>query len=122
MRFLIVEDNELDRALICAYVESLGWTAVVAEDMATALDFAANQRFDALLFDQNLPDGAGLQAIQSIRQESANLKTPALIWTAYETGPLELAAKSVYDLEVFGKPFSRHDLVSWADSRQGRVA
>ena len=76
MRFLIAEDNELDRALICAYVDSLGWTAVVAEDVATALAFATKQRFDALLFDQNLPDGAGLQAIQSIRQESANLKTP----------------------------------------------
>lgn len=122
MRFLIAEDNQLDRALICAYVESLGWTAVVVENIATALPFAATQRFDALLFDQNLPDGAGLQAIQSIRQDSANMKTPALIWTAYETGPLEVAAKSIYDLEVFGKPFARHDLVSWAESRQGRVA
>ncbi|MBL8753886.1 MAG: response regulator [Planctomycetes bacterium] len=72
-RILLVEDNAVNQRLGRAMLEKLGYEVALAADGRTAVQAAAQQPFDAILMDCQMPVMDGLEASATIRaEEQAN--------------------------------------------------
>lgn len=70
-RVLVVEDNRVNQRVVTKMLESLGVESEVAEDGAEALARVAEQHFDAIFMDCQMPVMDGYEASRSIRDHEA---------------------------------------------------
>jgi CheY-like chemotaxis protein len=83
---LIADDNETNRFILKAMLESLGLCVSVAEDGRQAVDMARERRFDAILTDISMPglDGEGARAqIRADQARAGAPRTPIAAVTAH---------------------------------------
>lgn len=69
MRALLIDDDSVDRQLICKLLKSTGLSVDVteAEDAIAALDAISSEDFDCLLVDQRMPGVIGTEFIRAFR-------------------------------------------------------
>jgi len=67
-RILLVDDNEINRTVAELMLESVGVEIVMAEDGRQAVDKLADQSFDLVFMDCQMPVMDGYEASQAIRQ------------------------------------------------------
>ncbi|MEZ5930993.1 MAG: response regulator [Alphaproteobacteria bacterium] len=69
MRALLIDDDSVDRQLICKLLKSTGLPVDVteAEDAIAALDAISSEDFDCLLVDQRMPGIIGTEFIRAFR-------------------------------------------------------
>src|SRR6266498_4576823 len=83
-RILLVEDDELNRALVraivsrCAEPELRGAQLVEAGDLAQARAAIEDAPVDVMLLDMGLPDGSGLDLAAELR-DSPRGRAPAIV-------------------------------------------
>ncbi|MEO1015291.1 MAG: response regulator [Pseudomonadota bacterium] len=65
---LLVEDNLVNRKVVCALLAKHKMTIIEAENGAIALDMMAERRFDVVLMDIHMPVMDGLTATKRIRE------------------------------------------------------
>lgn len=83
MRVLVVEDHPVNRMIIEAWLTSAGHAAVSAENGEAALALAAEQAFDLILMDVNMPVMDGLTATRRLRESnSVNQESPVVVLSA----------------------------------------
>lgn len=70
-RLLLVEDNRVNEAVAIGMLGQLGYDVDVARDGQQALEMFANDSFDAILMDCQLPIMDGFEATMKIRAEEA---------------------------------------------------
>lgn len=87
-RILLVEDVRLQQALARELLAARGHTVVVAGSAAEARDALARERFDVVLVDLHLPDGAGEPLL-----EVAPGGVPVVAVTTQEAREAELRAR-----------------------------
>jgi CheY-like chemotaxis protein len=85
---LIVDDLDIPRDVICAFVEKFGYEAVGASSAADALTrlVEAPGEFSCVITDINMPKVKGTELIRQIRESGAIAKIPIIVLTAYGTG------------------------------------
>lgn len=91
---LIVDDQRFDRrrlARFCGDVdfETDLFEADCLESMGTQL---STHKFDLILLDYNLPDGSGLQALQSIRMSPKNRHAAVIMITGQDQSEIAIEA------------------------------
>ena len=91
LRVLVVEDDANMRESLEVYLTLLGHRAHLATDLASALQVASEERFDALLCDLRLPDGDGCRLLRQLDQTGH--RPPAVVSMSLSDGP-EAAALS----------------------------
>ena len=64
---LLIEDNEASRFGFVRYFSRDGYAIREAADLAEAARALSAQSFDAIIMDVNLPDGSGIDFIDTIR-------------------------------------------------------
>jgi signal transduction histidine kinase/ActR/RegA family two-component response regulator len=79
-RVLVVDDNPVNLAVACAYLEVLGVTVDAAAGGHEALFRSASVRYDAILMDCNMPDKDGFDTTRALRARGD--QTPILAITA----------------------------------------
>jgi len=67
-RVLLVEDNAVNQMLAVRLLEKRGYTVSVAGDGRKALAALANEHFDVVLMDVQMPEMDGFEATAAIRQ------------------------------------------------------
>ncbi|KHK02322.1 ATP-binding protein [Desulfovibrio sp. TomC] len=67
LRILLVEDNELNAAVTRLHMGRMGHTLTVADSARQAYAALAQQRFDAVLMDIEMPEIDGITATRTIR-------------------------------------------------------
>ncbi len=72
VRVLVVEDNLTNQTLIKEQLGVLGYTVQIAEDAPRALEILAQERYDVVLMDCELPGLDGYQATAEIRRREGN--------------------------------------------------
>jgi two-component system, sensor histidine kinase and response regulator len=82
-RILVVEDNQLNRELLCDWLESEGHEVLSAEDLAAARHVLTNQQPDVVLLDVQLGNEDGLSLAEWMRQEPRLCGIPVIAVTAH---------------------------------------
>jgi CheY-like chemotaxis protein len=116
LRILLVEDDELNHALVRAIVARAadpvlsGAHVVAAGSLARARAALAEGAFDVVLLDMRLPDGSGLDLAAELR--SGDRAPPAVIALSGAATEQRDAALAAGCVAVLGKPYSPADLSS----------
>jgi len=72
LSILVVEDNETNRRTLELMLKKLGHRVVTCEHGLSALDCWAQEHFDVILMDIQMPVMGGVEALQAIRAGEAN--------------------------------------------------
>jgi diguanylate cyclase (GGDEF)-like protein/PAS domain S-box-containing protein len=93
-KVLLVEDIESEAQLIMKHLRQVsGWRFIIehSDHLTPALDRAREERFNVILLDLNLPDGAGIEVCQRMRQAAP--QTPIVVLT--NQASVELGTKAL---------------------------
>ena len=66
-RVLLVDDNDVNTAILSEYLGYKGYEVIVAQDGQESLDFAIEVHPDVILMDIQMPAMDGLEAIRCLR-------------------------------------------------------
>ena len=99
---LVVEDDRLNRNLICKVLRNEGHQVVEANDGAEALELLYGQRFDLVITDFVMPRLNGLKFVEQLH--SLQPRLPIIFITGYLSA---ISGKAILDnvAEVIPKPF-----------------
>jgi len=79
---LVVEDNPMNRKVLCHMLNMAGYTAIAAEDGAMAVEVTRKHRPALVLMDIQMPGMNGLEATRLIRTDAEVGDTPIIAVTA----------------------------------------
>ena len=82
LKFLLVEDSEINQTLAKRMLENKGYQVTVAENGAIALELMQIQYFSVVLMDIRMPVMDGLEAIKKIREHPKLRKTRVIAQSA----------------------------------------
>ncbi|MFN8278049.1 MAG: response regulator [Chitinophagales bacterium] len=106
LKVLVIEDNAGDAFLIKFYLgESLSpkFHFFHAENLAAAEGFLAQEKFDIILMDLNLPDSVGITTIKKVLEQYPGNLVIVLTGLTDETVGLETVRYGAQDFLVKGK-------------------
>jgi len=123
LRVLLVEDNEVSRLVIYRMLQALGCRVTVAGDGLEALARIAEEPFDAVLMDCQMPRMDGLDATRAIRAAPESAALPVVGVTAGVTPEESDRCRAAGMDEVLAKPCTvealRDALLRHCDSAKG---
>jgi signal transduction histidine kinase/CheY-like chemotaxis protein len=79
-KILVAEDNPSNQKLMTILLQKMGLDVTIAEDGQKAIDKCAEETFDLILMDMQMPNVNGYEATRQLR--SQDLKTPIIAVTA----------------------------------------
>ncbi|MBJ7447323.1 MAG: response regulator [Brevundimonas sp.] len=79
---LAADDHPVNRRILALLLEPYGCRLTLVEDGAQAVERAAQEPFDAILMDMQMPVMDGLEASRHIRRDGPNRETPVIALTA----------------------------------------
>ena len=83
-QILLVEDNEINRTLVCEMLAHAGYQTSEANDGPEGVEAAKTQKFDLIFMDVSMPGMDGITASKHIRSsENPNSSTPIVALTAH---------------------------------------
>ncbi|WP_245558319.1 ATP-binding protein [Caldimonas manganoxidans] len=112
-RVLLVDDNPVNQVMTQALLERLGLAVVVAGDGREALHRFAEQTFDFVLMDVQMPGMDGLTATQKLREIEGRLgraRTPVIAVTGNPEPEIRQRGQAVGMDDFLGKPFTLEQL------------
>jgi CheY-like chemotaxis protein len=82
-RILVVEDNSLNRELLCDWLEAKGHEILSAENIGAACQAIESQSPDVVLLDVQLGDEDGLSLAAWMRKQPKLCRIPVIAVTAH---------------------------------------
>jgi len=105
---LVVEDHRDIAALVCEYLEGVGFEVDYADTGEAALHLVASNRYDALVLDLMLPGIDGIELCERMR--AAGNDIPVLMLTARDTLADKLSGFESGADDYLVKPFDLPEL------------
>lgn len=81
---LIVDDNKVNRLLMARSVELLGHRASVAENGLIAMQMLAENTYDVLLLDIEMPEMDGFEVLGALKSDPALRDMPVIVTSSVE--------------------------------------
>ena len=107
---LVVDDEEIIRALFKETLEELGHTVIVAETGSEGLELVKQQDFDLVFLDLKMPGMDGAELFHQIKTIKPGL--PVTIITGYPESEIMARALAHGPFGVMNKPFGEQDIVA----------
>jgi len=82
-RILVVEDNPLNRELLCEWLDAEGYEVVTAADLKTGFEAVEKEHPHVVLLDVQLGADDGLSLADWLRQQPALRDIPVIAVTAH---------------------------------------
>ncbi|WP_438020635.1 CheR family methyltransferase [Sorangium sp. So ce315] len=108
LRILLVEDHEDTAEMMSELLTLTGHAVRIARSVRAALDLAGAEAFDLLVSDLGLPDGSGMELLESLRSAGNAIRAIAL--SGYGMEEDRRKTTRVGFLEHLIKPVSFRDL------------
>lgn len=105
-RVLVVEDDLLNRMLLCDVLEARGFVVESVSDGAHAIDAARRFAPGLIIMDINLPNVSGLELITRMQADPTLREVPILAVTAYVGKEEERRIREAGAAEYISKPMS----------------
>ena len=83
LSILLAEDNPVNQTLAVRLLERLGHRVNVVDNGLAAVQQAAEQRYDVILMDLQMPQMGGFEATRHIRAQDGERHTPIVAMTAH---------------------------------------
>src|SRR6267378_2297358 len=114
---LVVEDNQLNRELLCDWLEVEGYEVWSAADLKASYEVLAKRLPDAVLLDINLGSENGLDLLASMRQRPQMREIPVIAVTAHalvteQEGILQAGCRACLSKPIVF-PLLRQELNRW---------
>ena len=109
LRILLVDDNEVLLAAVRGLLRLMGHSTDVARNGREALDAAAQNRYDVVLLDVEMPEMGGFEAAQTLRRDAPSGTPPRIIGVSGESADQESYAAAGMD-DFLIKPVRARDL------------
>lgn len=107
MRILIVDDQELNRALLQFMLEDDGYQVFCAENGRIALEMFEDAAPDVILLDVMMPELDGYQTAPLLKQRAAQIHLPIIFITALDDQESLLKCLEVGGDDFLTKPFDK---------------
>jgi CheY-like chemotaxis protein len=121
IRILLAEDNLVNQKLALRVLEKVGYQADLANNGAEALEMMAQNRYDLILMDVQMPEMDGLEATRRIRANPL-LPQPIIIAVTANAmqGDREMCLAAGMD-DYLTKPFKQESLKAMVAHYQQRI-
>jgi light-regulated signal transduction histidine kinase (bacteriophytochrome) len=83
-KFLVVDDSELSREMLCRILERQGHTCVTAANGSEAFERLNTETFDLLLLDLMMPDMSGIEVLQNVRSNPSLQDMAVVMLSAFD--------------------------------------
>jgi two-component system, chemotaxis family, chemotaxis protein CheY len=104
---LIVDDNDVIRRVLVHMLGALQFHTTEAINGFDAINRCRASMPDVILLDWSMPDGSGIEALQSLRRLPGG-KDPVVLYCITENDPDDIArARAAGAFDVLLKPFNR---------------
>ncbi len=110
IRFLIVDDVDVNRAMIKLSLKSDEYEFIEAKDGKEALEIAIAKKPDVILMDAVMPNMDGFEATKAMRQIDELERVPILMITSLDDKKDKLKALEVGVNDFITKPFDKAEL------------
>jgi adenylate cyclase len=81
---LVVDDNEMNRDMLCSLLEADGHKTSVAEDGRIGLELIKTNPYDLILLDVMMPEMDGYQVLQHLKSDSNLRDIPVIVLSALD--------------------------------------
>ncbi len=119
-RILIVDDEEIVRESLSAWLRTEGYTIGTADGGRAALDDLARSRWSIVLLDLKMPGLDGLQVLEQARP--GNAETTFVVMTAFATVDTAVAAIKLGAYDYLVKPFDPEEMSLMIEKIVGQQA
>ena len=112
---LVVDDVDVNRDLIRAFLEDQPVEIVEASHGQQAIDLCAQRRFDLVLMDVEMPEMNGMEAMRRIHEaekEVGRRSTPVYALTAHALKDQQASYLKAGARQVITKPIRRNELMA----------
>lgn len=110
-KILIVDDQEMNRALLSRIVEMHGYEHIFAIDGKQAIEVATREKPAVILMDMGLPVIDGWEATRQLRQQQETKDIPIIALTAHVLKNDKERALEVGCNEYMSKPIDFDKLI-----------
>lgn len=118
-KILIVEDNPMNMELILDLLEFYGYSVTKAEDGIKAIESFAEDKFDLILLDMQLPKMDGLEVLERIKKNPATADIPVIAVTAHAMKGSEEHFIEMGCVDYISKPIDIHKFRALIDMYLG---
>lgn len=121
-KLMIVDDDDTLRQMLAEYFRRLGFDVSEKENGPTALQAAANDKFDCFILDVAMPEMSGIDLLKKMRDRG--ITTPALFLTAHDLLDEKVVGFQAGADDYLAKPFSPRELELRIEAllRRGQLA
>lgn len=85
MRFLVVEDNSVDRHLIVSMLKKLGHQVDISETATDLVERVAKDNYTAVILDIVMPELDGFKALRQLRSNPATAGQYVIFYSSKKT-------------------------------------
>jgi DNA-binding NtrC family response regulator len=119
-RVLVLDDEKAIANLCSRVIEALGARADTAGTVAEAAALIRGERYDLLVCDMRLPDGAGLDVVAAFREK--NILSRVIVITGSLEPGNPMLEKTDGEIIVLTKPFELDDFRAAVKERLDPIA
>jgi signal transduction histidine kinase/CheY-like chemotaxis protein/HPt (histidine-containing phosphotransfer) domain-containing protein len=124
-RVLLADDNEINQMVAKVFLENSGLIVRTARTGREAVERAAEERFDVILMDVQMPEMDGLDATRAIRRHPWGREVPIIAMTAAAMNEDRQACLAAGMTDHVSKPIAPTELLAvlakWAGTGAVRV-
>jgi DNA-binding response OmpR family regulator len=116
MKILVVEDETPMAMMMVNLLTRVGYVVEVARTGHEAIELAAEEKFDAITLDVDLPDMLGFDVCRELKQRHISYRTPVLFLSSHVTEDRRQTAFEFGAADFIAKPFAALDFLNRIDS------